>query len=270
MAGKKTIPTKPASVIEEKASEDEQQNSNINSLVPDDSSTNQTPDTDHEDELLDDDVIDEIAKAPSSKSTSCEPSALPPVMFTQIPVMSEALIHQLMEQLVAARSELKPEALSEEEKSFAALNKAFKTTTPTSVYHEAEKLQGRQNYTTWLETIMIDLRGYSLSGFIEAPMAEGIIEISPMRRVALDAQTLQFIRLSLAKSAAFTVADAKTAYEAMELIKKHHGNDKQYDLIDIDTKWSKLKLWPNYDRNRFTYEFNQLVKRFLRARSSTS
>lgn len=198
-----------------------------------------------------------------SESTSSLPAIAPPTAISlfQNPQVSEALLRQLVE-LLQAKSDQKQEALTDEEKRFATLDKAFKTTTPTRIYQESEKLQGRQNFTTWMEAMMIDLRGYSLSAFVEAPLAEGIVEISPMRRVALDAQTLQFIHLALTKSIQFTVADAKTAFEAMELIKKHHGNDKHHDMIEIDRKWSYLKFFPTYDKNRFVYEFNQLVKRF--------
>lgn len=39
------------------------------------------------------------------------------------------------------------------------------------------------------------LHDFSLWAFVQAPMAEGIVEISPMRRVALDAQTRVLLRV---------------------------------------------------------------------------
>lgn len=205
------------------------------------------------------DNTDRDTETPSTTSTVTNVSDSSQAPF-QNPQFSQAMIQAIVQQLMTNITIQRP--FNEEEFRYAALDKTFRTVPPSRIYAENEKLVGRQNYTTWLQTIRGDLKACNLLVFIDADQANGLVNISPSLRSTLDAQALQFIRLTLSKSASFTLGDVKTAFEAMNQIKHRHGMDKYKDMIEIDRKWVHLKFWPHYDQNRYVYEFNQLVKRF--------
>jgi len=178
------------------------------------------------------------------------------------PKFAEMMVQNVLKQLMSTMNIPRP--LTEEESRNVALDKAFRTVVPTREYSESEKLVGRQNYTTWLKSVRGDLKAYNLLAFVDADQGTGLVEISPSLRSTLDAQTKQFIKRTLSQSASFTLKDdeSESAFETMKQLENAHGKDKHKDMIEIDRKWGCLKYWPNYDQNRYVFEFNHLVKRF--------
>ena len=98
--------------------------------------------------------------------------------------------------------------------------------------------------------------------FVEEEFARKSVQVSELKRNALDAQALQYLKRSLSKSASFTIGRVKSAYKAMKAIKENHGKDKLRDMVEIDRKWANLRFLHGFDPNRFVYEFNNIVRRF--------
>lgn len=75
---------------------------------------------------------------------------------------------------------------------------------------EHEKLTGHKNFKTWLAMVELDLRALNLFPFIESECGL-TINVSPGRRVMMEAQTLQYLRSSISKSVCRRVLNIFTA-----------------------------------------------------------
>jgi hypothetical protein len=231
------------------------------------------PDQSEEERLLEsseEEAVNEVETADQNKpsNTTSENGSLP-VEKDSVPpltgMINENLVKLALEKILA--NMLVPQAhasLSPEDLKWMAMDKAYVTPPSiTRVFLEHEKLQGRQNYRSWVDMVKLDLQAANLLPFIEEEHALTKVQVSPNRRKALDAQTVQYIRASLSKNALMTLGPVSSAYEAMDILQKNHGSDKLRDMVDIHYKWGRLRFKSGFDQRRFVYDFNKIVQRFI-------
>lgn len=70
------------------------------------------------------------------------------------------------------------------------------------IFSDSEKLYGHRNFKAWKAMIELDLRALNLSPFIEECGMS--IQVSPVKRVVLDGQTVQYLRASVSKSVTYS------------------------------------------------------------------
>ena len=88
------------------------------------------------------------------------------------------------------------------------------------------------------------------------------VNVSPNRRVVLDAQALQYIKATVTKPILTRLQATCTAYEAYDYICKNFGNGRIQDLVDLHNKFTRLRFRPHFDPNRFTADFDEMIKTY--------
>lgn len=122
-----------------------------------------------------------------------------------------------------------------------------------------EKLSGHKNFKTWQAMVELDLRALNLLPFIESECGL-TINVSPGRRVMMDAQTLQYLRSSISKSISRRVLNIFTAYQTMQALQKMFGGSRVQDMVNLHERLSRLKFKIGYDADRFIADFEQIIE----------
>lgn len=127
-------------------------------------------------------------------------------------------------------------------------------------FQEHEKLMGHKNFKTWRAMLNLDLKALNLHPFIESECGM-TINVSPGRRVVLDAQTMQYIRASVSKSIAARISNTTfTAYKTMEALEKMFGGNRVQDLVTLHERLQRLRFKAGYDPDRFIADFEQIIE----------
>lgn len=96
-------------------------------------------------------------------------------------------------------------------------------------YSSSEKLRGHSNFKSWKDLIKLELRAFNLLQFIESECGMSI-KVSPMRRVMLDAQTVQLIHASVSESIKKRVNQIYNAFATFKELVRLFGENRCQDL----------------------------------------
>ncbi|KAL6972314.1 hypothetical protein U1Q18_050683 [Sarracenia purpurea var. burkii] len=122
------------------------------------------------------------------------------------------------------------------------------------VFSDNEKLYGHRNFKSWKSMIELDLRALNLSPFIEEECGMSI-QVSPAKRVVLDAQTVQYIRASVSKSISLRISKILTAYQTLKYITETYGGSRIQDYVFLHERSNRLRFKAGFDSDRFISEF---------------
>ena len=124
-----------------------------------------------------------------------------------------------------------------------------------------EKLSGHKNYKAWRSMVELDLRALNLLPFIESDCGMAV-NVSPAKRVVLDAQTVQYLRASISKSICHRITNSNilTAYKTFQTLVELFAGNRTQDYIALHDRMCRLKFRPGYDDERFIGDFQKLLE----------
>ena len=126
---------------------------------------------------------------------------------------------------------------------------------------EHEKLSGHKNFKTWKAMVELDLRALlNLLAFIETDCGL-TVNVSPAKRVILDAQTVQYLCASVSKSICqcITNANTLTTYRTFQTLVELLGGSRTQNYISLHDRKFRLQYRSGYDEERFLADFEKLL-----------
>ena len=128
---------------------------------------------------------------------------------------------------------------------------------------DREKLTGHSNFKKWRHMIDLDLKALGLLPFIMNECGSSV-NVSPMRRVMMDAQALQYLKATVSKTveSRLSAGNIFTAFQAIELLKSTYGGGRMQDLVCLHNKFYHLRFKHGYDPIRFVSDFEQMISEY--------
>ena len=105
----------------------------------------------------------------------------------------------------------------------------------------------------------LDLSALNLLPFVKSECGSDI-EVSPMRCVTLDVETLQFIRASVSKSVQSCISTVINVFQAVVLFKKMLGSGRAQEYVQLHNKFANLRFKPRFDPIRIISNFERLIE----------
>ena len=109
--------------------------------------------------------------------------------------------------------------------------------------------------------VELDLRALNLLPFIESDCGMAV-NVSPAKRVVLDAQTVQYLRASISKSICHRITNSNilTTYKTFQTLVELFAGNRTQDYKALHDRMCRLKFRPGYDDERFIGDFQKLLE----------
>lgn len=129
---------------------------------------------------------------------------------------------------------------------------------------DAEKLHGNRNFKPWYRMIQRELKALRLLPFVEAKLAEGVIEISQGKRESLENQAFQQVFAACNRTTANIIDGTDSTFEAMQTLKRLYDTNRIEDIARLDQKYENLRYAPDssYTREKYVADYKDILMEF--------